>query len=503
MGSETEEGISEMEDIHCECIQENLGSISEDINLKGTYLLDELTQNGCLTENEAIEIRDYPKRKDQNRKLAITIGKRSRVKFSSFVEVMKRTENYPHIAEKLESSYKAKTEEFRKRQECVHCYIIRNVNMSDIIETLCSQKVVSLSFLDKVISCSEYDSEKSERLWSRLFYQINQSDDEKFREVFKESLKKKYEHISDKIVADKYIKCRCRKFEPERMSWPSGSYTTEERSTTSTPALTKSHVSSKSAVSSVSEGASEVSDSEVYSNLPRTFQWVENISTECEVYISNEGGESCRGYNHPDIANTDQINNAEPLNEHSIKLEESTRTLADISDDFLMKTAITESYKEQNKNKNSFSDSYGETMEKKSADNLEVSQTEQRVGESQSKSTKKKKKKRKKPHTTEIPTKPEDLRQESLGQENEKQTQSVNLTESQRTIGDRLFSNIPTIDCTNQCSNGPGPNSPGEQSPLSSPTIVTPSRHVEPLEKVGRCNKHGNAKPKAKKKHKH
>nr|XP_022326599.1 uncharacterized protein LOC111126346 isoform X1 [Crassostrea virginica] len=489
--SETEEGISEMEDIHCECIQENLESLSEDINLQQSYLLDELIQNECLTENEATEIRKYPKRKDQNRKLAITIGKRSRVKFSSFVEVMKRTENYPHVAEKLESSYKAKTEEFRERQECVHCYIIRNVNMSDIIETLCSQKVVNLSFLDKVISCSEHDTGQWKKLWSKLIYLLNHSDDDKFREVFKESLRKKYEHISNKIVAKKHIKCRCRKIEPERMSWPSGSYTTEERSTTSTPALTKSHVSSKSAVSSLSERGSEVSDEESYSYSPRTTQWVKSISINATSITGffGESEENCSEHDFPKMSKVDQTSDVEPRKEIK-KVEKSTRTLAEIGDDFLQKTVITESCKEHN-----------DTMEEKSTGNLEVGQTGQRVGKS--KSARKKKKKRKKTRTTENPTKPEDSRHESLGQEDEKQTQSVNLTESQRTIGDRLFSNIPTIDCTNQCSNGPCVNSPGEQSALSSPTIVTPSRHVEPLEKVGCCNKHGNVKSKAKKKHKH
>ena len=489
-----------MEDIHCECIQENLESLSDDINLQQSYLLDELIQNECLTENEATEIRKYPKRKDQNRKLAITIGKRSRVKFSSFVEVMKRTENYPHIAEKLESSYKAKTEEFRKRQECVHCYIIRNVNMSDIIETLCSQKVVSLSFLDKVISCSEHDTGQWKKLWSILIYKLNHSDDEEFREVFKESLRKKYEHISNKIVAKKHIKCRCRKIELERMSWPSGSYTTEERSTTSTPALTKSHVSSKS----LSERGSEVSDEESYSYSPRTTQWVKSISISATSITGffDESEENCSEHEFPKISKADQTIDVEPRKEMK-KVEKGIKTLAEIGDDFLQKTVITESCNEQNDDIHGkgISNFYGDTMEAKSTDNLQVGQTGQRVGKS--KSAKKKKKKRKKTRTTEIPDKPEDSRHESLVQEDKEQSKYVNLTESQRTIGDRLFSNIPTIDCTNQCSNGPCANSPGEQSPLSSPKIVTPSRHVEPLEKVGCCNKHGNVKSKAKKKHKH
>ena len=42
-------------------------------------------------------------------------------------------------------------------------------------------------------------------------------------------------------------------FEPERRSLPSGSYTTEELRTISTPTLTMSHVSSISAISSVFE----------------------------------------------------------------------------------------------------------------------------------------------------------------------------------------------------------------------------------------------------------
>uniref|UniRef100_A0A8W8L197 CARD domain-containing protein n=1 Tax=Magallana gigas TaxID=29159 RepID=A0A8W8L197_MAGGI len=256
-----------------------------DITLKRSYLLDGLVENCCLTENEATDILQLKNRKDQTRKLAITIGKRGRTKFSLFLEVLKRTDNYPHIAEKLESSYNARAEENRRRKECIYCHIIQNVNMRDIIDILCSHKIVDLTFLDEVISCDDHDIERWKNLWKRLINGINKARLGTSLEIFQESLKQKHEHISSKLSKGKKIVCICQRKGLkiyDKMSWPSGSCTTEERSTTSTTFI-KSQASAKSGIGAISENSSVISNDEVHFNHPRTNQWVESIPIDMDA----------------------------------------------------------------------------------------------------------------------------------------------------------------------------------------------------------------------------
>jgi hypothetical protein len=57
--------------IHRECIQENFQLMAYNMSLQSTLLLDELV---------AADIRGLKNRKDRNRKLVVTISKRSRKK---------------------------------------------------------------------------------------------------------------------------------------------------------------------------------------------------------------------------------------------------------------------------------------------------------------------------------------------------------------------------------------------------------------------------------------
>ncbi|XP_052721640.1 uncharacterized protein LOC128192737 [Crassostrea angulata] len=483
---ESEDGISEIEDIHRECIQEHLPLMCDDITLKRSYLLDELVENSCLTENEATDIRELEKRKDQNRKLAVTISKRSRTKFSSFLEVLKRTENYPHIAEKLESSYNTLADEKRKKKECIYCYIVRNVNMRDIIDILCSQKIVDLSFLDEVISCNDHDTERWKNLWMRLIYGINKVRNGNSLEIFQDSLKPKYEHISRKLKKDKKIMCTCERRDiSDKMSWPSGSYTTEEWSTTSTTFGLKSQASAKSVISTISESHSDISNEEVYSNFPRTIQWVVSHSRENSVTFYEESQEAstqfCKGAERKDLGA-----------ELPIK-KEKVSTLLDVGNDLLLNVALEESRMVESCRKNSSSPPIfkpDDTTQHETKHSFEKSQTKT------TKSSKRKKKKRKKKHNTS--NQPEYSVENSgiqLAQEN---LSSANSTGNRRTIGDRLISNIPvdSVDsapigkcCEKSCS-----DCTIQQTASPGPVVLTESRHLDPLVKVGFCGKLKNYK---------
>lgn len=498
MALESEDGISEIEDIHRECIQEHLPLMCDDITLKRSYLLDELVENSCLTENEATDIRELEKRKDQNRKLAVTISKRSRTKFSSFLEVLKRTENYPHIAEKLESSYNTLAEEKRKKKECIYCYIVRNVNMRDIIDILCSHKIVDLSFLDEVISLDDHDTERWKNLWKRLIYGINKVRYGNSLEIFQESLKPKYEHISRKLSKDKKIMCTCerRRDISDKMSWPSGSYTTEEWSTTSTTFGFKSQASAKSVISTISESHSDISNEEVYSNLPRTIQWVESVSRENSVTFHEESQK----------ASTQFYKAAEKKQDLGAELpvqKEKVSTLLDVGNDLLLNVALEESRMVESCRKKSSSPPISKP------DDTIQHETEHSLGNSQTtpttKSSKRKKKKRKKKHNRS--NQPEDSVENSGIQLAQEDLSSANSTGNRRTIGDRLISNIPgdSVDsapigkcCEKSCS-----DCTIQQTASPGPVVLTESRHLDPLVKVGFCVKLKNCKNKVKQKQSH
>ncbi|XP_056013292.1 uncharacterized protein LOC125680629 isoform X2 [Ostrea edulis] len=282
----SDDDISGSEDIHRECLQENLQLMSDNMVLKRVVLLDRLVENGCLTENETADILEFENRKDQTRKLAVTISKRSREKFSLFLEVLKRSENYPFIADQIEASYKVKVEESRRKRECIQCYMVRNVDLRDILDLLCSQFVVDLEFVNDVISCESRNTARMESLWKHLFDILNTSEDaSRYRKVFKESLGRKYDHIAVKLSAKNKIRCRCKATEAkkivriENMSWPSGSVTTDERSTTSTVA--RSNSSTPSASSSISD-SSDVDNKGLSIRMSRTSEWMDVLEIEVD-----------------------------------------------------------------------------------------------------------------------------------------------------------------------------------------------------------------------------
>lgn len=482
MALESEDGISEIEGIHRECIQEHLPLMCNDITLKRTYLLDGLVENSCLTENEATDIRELRKRKDQTRKLAITIGKRGRTKFSLFLEVLKRTDNYPHIAEKLESYYNARTEENRKRKECIYCHIIQNVNMRDIIDILCSRKIVDLNFLDEVISCDDHDIERWKNLWKRLINGINKARNGTSLEIFQESLKQKHEHISSKLSKGKKILCICQRKGikiDDKMSWPSGSCTTEERSTTSTT-FRKSQTSAKSGISTISESSSVISNEEVNFNHPRTNQWVESIpiETDANFFEKNDEGQS----QFFEAADEEQYLCAELRSK-----KEKVPTLVDVGKDFLFNATLEKSRIVERCREISSSPPISKpdvTIHLETEHSFENSQT------TSTKSSKRKKKKRKKKHNTS--NQPKDSVENPSLQPAQGELSSANSTGDRRTIGDRLFSNIPvdSVDsATSKCPEKSCSDCTIQQPVSPGPVVLTESRHLEPLVKVGCCGK--------------
>lgn len=90
-------GSSVDECIHGEVLQENMKMLVKDMDLSNGLILDELLQNGTLTDNEAQEIGKLF-RPDKTRKLSTVIGRNNKTKFKEFLGLIAEEHFYPHIA---------------------------------------------------------------------------------------------------------------------------------------------------------------------------------------------------------------------------------------------------------------------------------------------------------------------------------------------------------------------------------------------------------------------
>lgn len=94
------------------------------MDLSNGLILDELLQNGTLTDNEAQEIGKLF-RPDKTRKLSTVIGRNSKTKFKEFLGLIAEEHFYPHIAKALGQSYEEQLNAKEKYSECVRCFIIK------------------------------------------------------------------------------------------------------------------------------------------------------------------------------------------------------------------------------------------------------------------------------------------------------------------------------------------------------------------------------------------
>lgn len=90
-------GSSVDECIHGEVLQEHMKMLVKDMDLSNGLILDELLQNGTLTDNEAQEIGKLF-RPDKTRKLSTVIGRNNKTKFKEFLGLIAEEHFYPHIA---------------------------------------------------------------------------------------------------------------------------------------------------------------------------------------------------------------------------------------------------------------------------------------------------------------------------------------------------------------------------------------------------------------------
>ncbi|XP_062583389.1 uncharacterized protein LOC134245143 [Saccostrea cucullata] len=224
-------GSSVDECIHGEVLQENIRMLVKGIDLSNGFITDEMLATGCLTDEEVDELKDLGKQ-DKIRKLISVLGRKNKRKFSNFLEIISKQEFYPHVAKSLKTSYEKKLQENQnvKHSECIHCFLVQNVEIRRIVDCLCEHQFIRLSDFENFIKGGKNNKEE---FWLQVFQKISDPIcGESNFSVFKDALRDHYPHIARKIECRNHLKCCCH---PDILSYPSGSVgDSSEISTTTT-----------------------------------------------------------------------------------------------------------------------------------------------------------------------------------------------------------------------------------------------------------------------------
>lgn len=187
------------------------------MDLSNGLILDEMLQNGSLTDNEAQEIRDLP-RPDKSRKLATMLGRSNKTKFKDFLRLIEDDEFYPHIANILSQSYEKKLRAQGNHPKCTKCFIIETVKVKHILDHLCENHVIDL---DEVSYLIKEDSRDVDKFWRDIFKKMEHPVfGESCVSVFADSLIEHYPHIAKRVRGQHHLKCFCAS---TILSYPSGS----------------------------------------------------------------------------------------------------------------------------------------------------------------------------------------------------------------------------------------------------------------------------------------
>lgn len=233
-------GSSADECIHGEVLQDHLKIFVEEVDLDNGFIVDEMLKNDDLTVTEVQEIK-HLSRPDKTRKLATILGRKSKIEFINFLNILAREEFSPHIASLLRNSYETKLKEGQIHSKCIRCFIIQKVDVKQILDDLCAKRFIGLDDVDNVIKEGGYSYN---RFWKEAFGKISISKlGERHLSNFKEALREHYPHIARKIQNHSDLLCTC----PSTfMSYPSSSLgDVSENSTSSTEQKQKGCVQRK------------------------------------------------------------------------------------------------------------------------------------------------------------------------------------------------------------------------------------------------------------------
>lgn len=281
-------GSSVDECLHGEVLQENMKMLVRDMDLSDGLILDEMLQNGSLTDNESQEIRELS-RPDKSRKLATVLGRSNKTKFKEFLRMIAKEEFYPHIANSLETSYKNKLIGKEKHITCVKCFIIEKVNIKHILDHLCENRVIDLCDIDHFIA---RDNTDISQLWCKIFQQITHPLlGETYVSIFKESMQEHYPHIAKKILYQNDLKCVCTS---TVMSYPSGSEGRVSELSTTTPIIPEVNTHDRQHTSDRIRYPLDISTPTVIPQLKKdTSEWVQTQHMSKESRESDVERESC------------------------------------------------------------------------------------------------------------------------------------------------------------------------------------------------------------------
>lgn len=199
-------GSSEDECIHGEVIQLHLKTLVREVDLSNGFLIDEMLENGSLNMNEKIEL-DEMSKIDKTRKLVSILARNDKGKFKKFLQVISQEDFYPHVAKLLNESYDKKLRENENYIACIRCFIVQQVNIKQIMDHLCENRLIDFTDVDKII---QGDKGFEHEFWGNVFEKISDSVWGKTCVlILKEALDEHYHHIAKKIHCQENLKCHC------------------------------------------------------------------------------------------------------------------------------------------------------------------------------------------------------------------------------------------------------------------------------------------------------
>lgn len=265
-------GSSVDECIHGEVLQENMKLLVRDMDLSNGLVLDEMLQNGSLTDGEAQEIRELTIG-DKSRKLATILGRKNKTKFKKFLKLIKEEQFYPHIAKALSHSYEEKLNTQEKHPKCVRCFITKKVDIKHILDHLCEKHVVDLQEMSYLI---KGDRKDVDQFWHEIFTKMaHPIFGENCVSVFAESLTEHYPHIAKRVGGQHFLQCSCTS---TILSYPSGSGgNASELSTTAkdTGAKPKERLNSFQSSGSTTDSSDTCTSNEIPAPKAETMKWVQ------------------------------------------------------------------------------------------------------------------------------------------------------------------------------------------------------------------------------------
>jgi len=178
-----------------QALLQNFNWLVTNISLAGGGLLDRLFEVGCLTEDEYFSVNNRSTENDKCRFLISKVKNRGPHIIHAFLNTLAEdtanVESVRRVNESLDTLSTRNTS-----QKCLLCLMKATVEIRDVYDDLLTNGLITVELYDEILE-SESPQSKKQEFWECVFKAIRESSDcQHSIEVLKESMNKKYDHIS-------------------------------------------------------------------------------------------------------------------------------------------------------------------------------------------------------------------------------------------------------------------------------------------------------------------